>query len=613
MTMMMMMMMTVSSSYRHSRIGRNPDSEYDVVKRDLRLRTDDAPAHLGRSLPYFPGPRRCSETLAQHARRGQGERSAWLSILLTGAFLLLAQAAQAADYYACDCDSGADPTCVAGNDQAAGTSPANPWRSYDRAQNAWAGLQPGDSIRMCRGGVFPIAGSTQWVNTRYTAAQRCTLGSYLPPGAPQSAPRPHLTRINGTGIGLDNGGMGRHEEGVVIEDLQLSCSACTDNSAGIFLYNDIDDVLLQRLLVRGFGDGIVMTWSQCQAGAPNCNGFNERVSLIDSEIRDNNRQGWFGAADDLLIEGNRFIGNGRDTILDHNIYIGGNGANVRVIRNELYRAARTGSGRCNGASLVAHGVLSGLLIEGNYIHEDLGAATGACWGINLSPAYDAAERFENVIVRGNNIVNVGNVAIALTSCVNCLVENNLIVQEQPFFSTAVAAPALSRASNDAMQDAITVRNNSIYSSNSGLGIRLGGEGSQHRIVSNAIHAATASQQFACLELNLPVASYATVDHNVCGYMPGTGRQWATGRGSLANWRALTGFDLAGLDQFPGFGSTTAPLYDLRAASGSAPMVGRGHPTLSAPLDFQSRPRGALPDAGAYQRATDLLKDGFERP
>ncbi|MBL0163017.1 MAG: right-handed parallel beta-helix repeat-containing protein [Xanthomonadales bacterium] len=544
----------------------------------------------------------------------------WLLVFgLVIAGMALAATANAANYYACDCASGADAQCQVGNDSANGTSPASAWRTYDRAQNAFGGLAAGDHLSFCRGGVFPIAGDTRWNNSNCTAAQNCFVGAYTPAWASGDEARPRITQTNGHAFEFIDGGEPDHEEGYRFSDLDLRCSACSGEAYGFVLYNDIDDVRLERLRISGFSIGVYLGGSNSCNGNPQCDAHNERLTLVESDILDNPGQGFLGSGNDLLIADNLFSGNGGANNRDHNIYIsesGGQTNHIRILRNELYRSSMGNGSTCLGTSLVVHGYTSDLLIEGNLVHEDIGGAGQGCWGISLTAGgTDEAEGFPRAIVRGNTIRNVGNTAIALSSCVDCIIENNIIEHEQPFEVTGISAPALGHDGNDLMMTHLTVRNNSIYTTanQDSLGIKVGGEGTQHVIVSNAIQATNTSGLFACLSLNLPTSAYAAVNNNVCGYVAGGGREWEEGSGSLSAWRTASGFDLASLAVAPGFASPGAPTHDLRAASIGAAMVDAGHLTLSAPREFFGNLRGASPDAGAHEFGSNdvIFANGFE--
>ncbi|MDZ4812115.1 MAG: right-handed parallel beta-helix repeat-containing protein [Pseudomonadota bacterium] len=553
---------------------------------------------------------------AQGRRRRRGLSLS--AILLVAGFFTAPVAA--ADYYVCDCAGGADAQCVVGNDAANGTSPASAWRSYDRAQDAFGALAAGDRLRFCRGGVFPVAGSTRWINSNCTAAQNCSIGAFVPTWASGDEASPRIAQSTGHGFDFGDGGDADHEEGYRVSDLDIRCSACAPDNYGFFVYNDIDDVRLERLRISGFSIGVHLAGSNPCSTDPECDGHNLRFSLVDSDILDNTSQGFLGGDSDLLIADNRFLRNGSGTVFEHNVYLaesGGATTGVRVVRNELYRSAASTSGNCEGVPLVVHGEYTDLLVEDNLIYEDIGGVAQGCWGISLTAGGNSGpEGFVRAIVRGNTIRNVGNVGIALSSCVDCIVENNRIEHQQAFGVFGVFAPALARANNDLAMTRMTVRNNSIYTTAAdSVGVRVGGEGAQHVVVSNALHANYTSGPWACLSLDLPTNAYTAVDNNVCGYATGAGREWEEGSGTIGAWRTASGFDLASQAVSPGFASAGAPAHNLTAASALSPMVGAGHPTRSAPLEFYGNSRSAPPDAGAHQfgSSPSLFGNGFEVP
>lgn len=532
-----------------------------------------------------------------------------LLILLSS--LLWASALCAVDLHVCDCAAGAAAGCVAGNDANDGLTPQSAWRSYERARMGFAAMAAGDRVRFCRGGAHAVTAPQRWVNASCRAKQRCTIGAYGEPGLPL----PLLLQSNGAGISFENPGAPTHEEGYVLENLELRCAGCANDAPGIFLYNDIDDVLLRGLRIRGFGIGIYLAGAQpCAPNNPGCDRANQRLTVFDSRVEDSRRQGFLGAGDDLTIAQSHFEGNGGANILDHNIYLAGSVSRVRVLNNTLRRSSAIGTGVCTGASLVAHGQIEDLLIEANLIEEPPGAVVGSCWGINLSPGTDAPEFFRRAILRSNRIHNVGQTAIAVGICSDCVVENNVIVQQQAPGTIGISAPAPAFGSGDALLQNLIVRNNSIYiSATNSIGIRLGGEGSGHQIVSNAIQSVAVSGSFACLDANLPAASYAAINHNVCGFVAGAGREWELGSGTIAQWRAASGFDFSSIHANPGYAAPGGPAFDLQAAGGDVPMVQAGHAVLSSDFDFLGAPRSPPPDAGAREWQADdhLFASGFE--
>jgi hypothetical protein len=214
--------------------------------------------------------------------------------------------------------------------------------------------------------------------------------------------------------------------------------------------------------------------------------------------------------------------------------------------------------------------------------------------------YGSAEGFTNVVIRGNIVRNVGNMAIGVGACADCLIENNVVIHEQDFGITAIAAPDRDLGSGDLPQDDIIVRNNSIYigPDSGGTAISVRDMGDNHQIVGNAITYAGTSSSFNCLRADLDPAAYDAIDYNLCDFPNASEAEWANGANSLSDWQTATGFDTHSLQADPGFANPSNG--DLSAASGSAQMVDNGHPTLSSPIDIDGNVRDAQPDAGAYE-------------
>jgi hypothetical protein len=544
------------------------------------------------------------------------------------ACLLVAGAARAAEHFACACGAGADPDCQPGSDTATGDSPGTAWLSYDRAQDAFAGLGPGDAILFCRGGVFAVAGSHRWVAPGCQAANPCTVGAYAPTWGSGEENRPRFEQsAAGHAFDLADPSPADHEEGYVFRDLELVCtSGCGNDDFGFRLYNDVDDVALEGLRISGFGVGVRLDISDACGGGPPCDARNSRFVLARSEIVDNLAQGFLGSGDDAVIVGNLFDGNGVGGPYEHNLYWSGNGlatSGGRILDNELVRASVGPSGGCEGASLVAHGEHDDLEIVGNLIHED-GPVDPGCWGIDATPGGSSAvDAFTGLIIRGNVVRNMGNLGIGVATCADCTIEDNVVIAEQTLAggTTLIVAPApgTPHGVEDGLLDHLVVRNNTLYASASGgaLGIRItsdGGGGGGHRVIGNAMRYA-GTGGWSCLDADLASVTYDAIDHQVCGYVDEPGRNWEMGTGTLAAWQAASGFDLASLAADPGFASPAAPLWDLTAASAASPMVDHGDSAAGSPVDFFGNERPALPDAGAYELGLGgpprLFADGFE--
>lgn len=404
--------------------------------------------------------------------------------------IVLAQAVHGAPpatvYYACDCGPEADADCQSGNNANSGTSPGAPWQSVEKARTQFNTFSAGDEIRFCQGGAFGEGGAgNQWVSPGCTADQPCIVADYTPPWASGDEQRPILWKTSsGHAFDLADGGDANYEEGYTFQNLDLRCTACSTGGWAFFLYNDVNDVLIDNVRIEGFEIGVHLAGSNpCAAGDGQCNGRNDRITIRGATILNSFSQGILGGGDDIIIEESYFENNGDGSILDHNIYVSGS-ARMTIRNNELYRSSLDGSGNCGGTSLVGHGFLTDLLIEGNWVHEDVGKANQTCWGIAISNGYSTAESFSNVIIRDNLVENVGNVAIGTSSCLTCIIENNVIIHQQSFGVTAIAIPDKTAGAGDAISSNVTVRNNSVAISG-GTGIKLS-EGSGHALVSNAI-------------------------------------------------------------------------------------------------------------------------------
>jgi hypothetical protein len=448
------------------------------------------------------------------------------------------------------------------------------------------------------------------------------VGDYFPPWASGDEVRPILQRLDDShGFALEDGGNAEHEEGYVFENLELRGSG-NDAGWGFFLYNNIDDVVLRNLSISGFAIGVHLAGSNtCNQNDPTCDGQNDRISLEGSSVFDNDRQGWLGASNETRIVSNHFENNGTTAIFDHNIYIsgssGGQTTGIRVLDNTLFRSALDSGGVCRGVSLVVHGQHDDLRIEGNEVWEEIGLAGGGCWGIAVDNGYGSAEGFTHVVIAGNKVRNVGNLAIGVGACADCSIENNVIVHNQPFGGTAIAAPDRGLGAGDLAQDDITVRNNSIWigPASGGTAISIRDMGDNHVAVSNAIQYAGTSSSFNCFRTDLPASSYTEIANNICHFPSAAGAEWSDGYGAspdpLSAWQIASGFGSGSQMADPGFSDPDST--DLSADSAAATMIDAGHLGLSTTVDHQGFSRSPLPDVGAWEWGItgSIFADGFE--
>jgi hypothetical protein len=505
-------------------------------------------------------------------------------------------------HYVCDCGAGADANCVAGVDTGPGTTPAMPWRTYQKARATFPTIAAGDTIAFCKGGSFAAPAGEAWVNANCRAANPCIVRDYTPPWASGDETAPKLISPSGTLLGLDNPASAAHEEGYRFLNLELDGS--DPQSTGVFVYNDVTDVTLCNVTLNGFRLGINIQGSN--PPGPGSDGRNARFTLRGSRVTNITDIGWLGSCNDCVVEYNLFDNNGSiGDPTNHAIYFSGasdgnstyTATKMRASGNEIYHSVQR-NGACVGNPLVAHGQHDGLIVEGNTLMQDIGAATVGCWGISLDPGgYAGPEFFKNATVRNNRVINMGNVSIGVTSCSNCVIENNLIIQGQSFGGAAISAPDKDRdvAKGDGPLDAVTIRNNVVYyaATGGGTGIRLGTEGTGHVVASNAI--LSAGSNSTCFALGLASTAYYS-DHNLCWV--GSPGHWESRYAALTAWQA-TGLDLHSLNQDPMFVKAAIAGYDFTAAAGS-PLIGAGDPAHSAISDILGTPRSTPPDIGAFQ-------------
>ena len=537
------------------------------------------------------------------------------SLLALILLLLIAGALQATDTYVCSCSAGADADCVDGSDANLGTL-GNPLQTYEAARTQFGSMMPGDSVRFCRGGSWAPTGSARWNNGSCEASNRCLVTDYTPPWGSGDEGRPKIFRTDGQyGFDFSDGGNAERESGYYFSNLEIY-GANMDIGEGIKFANDIDDVTIDNVLVKHFRIGVHIANSQPCSSDPECDGHNDRIILKNSDILENSSQGWLGSSSGSQILDNYFFANGSEPSFDHNIYVSGSSGSLtegfRVAGNILYRSTPNADGECAGTPLVVHGSHNNMVIENNWVEEDIGLARGGCWGIAVDTGYSVPEIFSNLIIRNNHVINVGNLGIGVTSCVNCLIENNVIVHQQDHSFRAIRAPNRNSGTGDAALTGITVRNNSILmnSDHGGTGITIDTEGDQHVITSNAILYTPSQGNFDCLRAGLPPNSYEDINHNLCFAPNVSNAEWADQMGDLQSWQAATGFDMNSAATDPGYADPV--LNDLSAADALSAMVNSGHPTLSSPIEIGGASRDALPDIGAYEwGVVGVFIDGFE--
>lgn len=492
-------------------------------------------------------------------------------------------------YYFSDCQPGAHAACVPGNNNNPGTSPAAPKRDLSgfNLDNLPAGAQ----VLFARGGVWTSFNANVF-NLNATPTAPIFFDSYSPPWGGTAPP---WLRAGGAFFAFLFGGTYGDttvDGGYVVRNLKLDGLGAA-GSWGVYVGNAIRNVFIENLEISGFDIGI-----HAQNGSHGTGHDIAGLTIRNNDIRHNRQHGILGNANDLVIESNIFRNNNfSGSGFEHGIYLGGHGVRG-VVRGNVFVDNSVVNGVCTGGNLTVHGQWDNLLIENNLITQI--ASAGGCYGISINSAYDTAEWFRNLVVRGNTIVNLGNCSICLTSAPGAIVENNVIVNTQNTYHAAILIPDRTPRAGDDLDSGAIVRNNSIYLTQPAASdaIRLtAGAGNNLQVVSNLIYFGTgASDNHSCFA-HPAYANFAAFDNNLCHHAGGNGR-WSATYATLANAQAA-GFDVDGRDSHPQMTIPASGNDWSMALQAGSPAIDAGHPTLSAPQDKTATPRN-VPDIGAYE-------------
>lgn len=518
-----------------------------------------------------------------------------LSLLATTAFA--SSATFAATYYISDCQSGASSGCVAGNDSNAGTSASAPWRTTGRVVQAFGGLSAGDKLLFAKGGSWTNASMTlQNLNTN--ASNPIVIDSYTPSSGASARPILTETRSGYNAIGFDDGSSPEADGGYVVQNLELRGNG--SGQWGVFTSQLTSDITLNNLVIDGFAIGL-----HCGTGI-------QRVKLLNSTLRNNRSQGTLSGCSNSVIEGNTYDNNGYATaVFDHSIYIGTaeSGSQNITIRNNTLRNSSVINGKCESVAMVVHGVVDGLVIEGNKVIQGPDTSSAACWGIAVDGGYGTAESFKNVKIRGNTVVNVGGVGIGCSSCIAPVIENNVIVMDSGPYLIGIAIPDRSRGSGDAVDTGGIVRNNSIYfakASQWSQGVSVAtnngsSAGNNLQVVSNLVYFGSgSSSSHSCFDTSgISIGNFTAFNNNLCFHAGGNGT-YSPSYSTLTAARAA-GFDTAGLSSDPKLAvvPSSSNNWSMALTSGS-PAINAGHSSLSSTLDKLLSATRSAPDIGAFE-------------
>lgn len=509
-------------------------------------------------------------------------------------------------YYVCDCGTGAQPGCTVGNDASATpTNPATPLRTFDAARTKFTSMSNGDRVELCQGGVFPeTSGNNGFDNGNFTVVGGGGyLMSYVAAWGGGGVKPKILPVVTEDAIQLIRGSTPAHGA-YTFADFEIAgqgTSASSGTNVGIFVFGNESNVTACNLNIHDMQIGM-----QVSRNVETDRNLNS--TMTDSIVKDCWGQGWLGGDSGTSVLYSQFKNDGfARALLNHGLYlVGANGTDNTqtstgwlIKGNEVYQTTFISGSGCSAAEITMHGLSANIVVDGNYVHEDIGTIDPGCWGIALAPGYTATETLTNVTVKNNIVENVGNASIVAGSWVGGLIENNVLINRQGNTDKAIDIP-----DNEGVEDTPTtgviVRNNSILI-DAGIGIRLGTEGTGYGVINNAIYH-TGGGTPGCFTLNLAAAAYGGgVDYNDCWIVGGVGSRWETSTGdTLSAWRSATGFETHGFSTDPAYLAMTSP-YNL-AFLNTSPLYNAGSTALGSSTDILgvTRPQGAATDIGAYE-------------
>lgn len=498
-------------------------------------------------------------------------------------------------YYYCDCGTNAEAGCVPGSDTNAGTSPSAPRQTIANAAARFSSLAVNDTVALCKGGAFNSAGNLSIGSTRCGAGVACNdLREYTP------------TTFTGTAKPLINNATGSvqlftfsgNKGGVRLLNLKLKGDGGSSGNQGFFFYNGAHDVTMCNLDMDAFSLAVYN-----ESGATNV-ATTSNIKLTGSLITNSKSMAYLGGGVNEEITYNYWDNNGSSQAVDHTIYFSTvkEITNVKLIGNYIH--GQYGA-QCLGAPIVAHMAVDGLLVKDNVVDIAASATTGGCWGIAFNNFTNDTHAIyhRNAIFSGNTIKNGGNLALTVTGCPDCVIENNLIINEliEARGISVASGPVRSGIADDVNTRNI-IRNNTIWygpnASNGGTGIEVVFEGTGHIIANNTITysaASTGGNGFNCFRYPLALASYAFINNNHCSSAASSG--WETTRGSLTAWKAAApGFDTA---SFAGDVMFKVAGTDFTPATGS-PLIGKGDPVNGSILDMAGKTRSNPPAIGVLE-------------
>ncbi len=456
-------------------------------------------------------------------------------------------------YYVCNMggDDSRSPTQA--------RSPSTPWATVSRAIQQFGSLNAGEAIAFCRGGTFTGGGT--WTNNNGTQANPTIVRDYTRPGrGGLGDPRPIFQHRLDAYITP-----GR------VKFMNISAQASSGDNNVAFTYGAVSDITLCNLELSGGVNGLEIAGSDLTSI--------QRIKVIGTRFLSNSNEGWIGSGQAHEIRNSFFSKCGSvGGMLSHSIYLAGPSVvqqDFVISGNEFHPPANV-----PGVVIVAHGVHNNMSIENNRLIFDNGPAQAGGWGIAVGcGGYSTPSNTTNLTLRGNTIVNAGNMSLGIGCCQNCLIENNLVVNGQQS-TRAIAAPlelASSFGSGYRATSDVIVRNNTVYLTAGGTGVEVASEGARYTVANNSVQSnglcynwSGSASAFTARDYN---ASYGCSDSVVGSHSFKSSPLWVN--------------------------ATPATSRDFRPGAGS-PLIHSGDSVQKAAIDMAGTVRPSPPSIGSYE-------------
>lgn len=485
--------------------------------------------------------------------------------------------------------------CTAGDDSKDGRSPSTAWRTVAQVNTKtrvgywdivkpnsnttppfhepWVAAPSGSAFLFKRGCTFDgfiNVHATTIVGTVSTFSQNFTFGAY----GSRSMPRPRIQYT--TPSSLFKGMLWSNGHAVHIKNLHLTSNA-TVSAPGLYLRDSKGSSVENSVIENVYGDGINADETQ--------NLLIRNSSILRTQLSGGRGGGLVASGTGLQVLNSTFVGNGKDKIGAHNIYV-----------RHLHDAVIHGNSMSGGSNLgiVLHGSSQNVVIRANDIF-------GNSNGIDVTGGYAESEVFDNITIENNRIRDNGHrlndqgYGLLLNSMVNSSVRNNLV------YGNRLGALNLRDANTgDTSTNNVQIYQNLFQDPGTGWGVVFNGAALSKIDVRNNILVQLSATR-AALTKNQATPEAALNLNNNLYYSPTS----TTGRvvqynGSLltpAELTAVTGKESAGKYADPVF--VNGAQYDFRVQLAS-PARKQGAP-VGVLRDFAGLSRSAVaPTMGAHE-------------